>query len=198
MYRHVAGKLSEVTVSHTFSLLGFVAHLKNIEHDYTHKLPRIIIENAARMVATAAKNRLGKTHSDWPALSPETIADRVRQGFAPNKPGVRTGEMRDSIEYTIAPSGMEAQVGSNDQHLLWFELGSSRQPPRSVLVAAAQSVEDKIYRMAARATIAVLEGKGLHGSEFLELLHLLKDAGEHVKHELVDPLLHNEDEENSR
>jgi hypothetical protein len=184
----------------TFSLLGFVAELESIKHNM-HTLGPRVIKKAAEMVAAAAKDRIGKTHSDWPALSPETIADRVKKGFAPNEPGLRTGQMRDSIGITIAPSGLEASVGSNDPHLLWFELGTSKQPPRSVLVAGAQSVEDRIHTMAARATIAVLAGRGLHSSEFgelLEVLHLLKDAAEHVKHELVDPLLEGNEENEGR
>jgi hypothetical protein len=159
--------------------------------------PRII-RKAAEMVAKAAKDRIGKTHSDWPALSPETIADRVNKGFAANEPGLRTGQMRDSIGITIAPSGLEASVGSNDPHLLWFELGTSKQPPRSVLVAGAQSVEDKIHTMAARATIAVLAGRGLHSSEFgelLEILHMMKDVAEYTKEQVVDPLFENKNEE---
>jgi hypothetical protein len=188
-------------MTQTFTLLGFVAHLKNIEHTYHHELGPRIIRKAAEMVAKAAKDRIGKTHSDWPALSPETIADRVSKGFAPNQPGLRTGEMRDSIGITIAPDGLSASIGSNDPHLLWFELGTSRQPPRSVLVAAAQSVEDRIHKMAARATIAVLAGRGLHSSEFgelLELLHMVKDAAEYTKEQVVDPLLHEENEESRR
>jgi hypothetical protein len=156
-----------------------------------------VLEAAAKLVCDTAKKRIGKTHADWPALAPATVADRVKQGYAPNQPGLRTGAMRDSIGITIAPSRLEASIGSNDPHLLWFEIGSSRQPPRSVLVAAAQSVEDRIHRMAARATIAVLEGRGLHSSEFselLELLHMLKDAAEYTKEQLVDPILHGNDE----
>jgi hypothetical protein len=184
-------------VTKIFSLLGFIDELNSIERALPALGPRII-EKAAQMVAAEAKKRIGRKN-DWPALSPATIADRVRQGFSPNKPGLRTGAMRDSIQIKIAPSGLEAEVGSDDPHLFWFELGTSRQPPRSVLVAAAQSVEDKIYKMAARATIAVLEGRGLHGSEFLELMHLLKDAGEYVKEQLVDPLFeHNDDSEDHR
>jgi hypothetical protein len=185
-------------VSQFFTLLGFVEHLKNIDHDYHHKLGPRIIERAAQMVAAAAKARLGKTHRDWPALSPETIADRVKKGFAPNEPGVRTGQMRSSIGITIAPDGLSASVGSDDPHLLWFELGTSRQPPRSVLVAAAQSVEGRIHKMAARATIAVLEGRGLHGSsEFEELLHLLGEAG-HALKELGEDLVDDDEGKETR
>jgi Bacteriophage HK97-gp10, putative tail-component len=162
-----------------FSLLGFAAELTAIEKNMRTLGPRII-EKAAQMVAAEAKKRIGR-QNDWPPLSPATIADRVKHGFAPNQPGLRTGAMRDSIEITIAPSGLEAEVGSNDPHLLWFELGTSRQPPRSVLVAAAQSSERRIYDMAARAVVAVLEGRGLHSSEFFELLHLLREVGHELK-----------------
>ena len=182
-------------MTQVFSILGFIHHLETIERGLPAHWERVL-EAAAKLVCDAAKKRIGSNHRDWPALAPATVADRVKQGYAPNQPGLRAGAMRDSIGITIAPSGLEASVGSNDPHLLWFELGTSRQPPRSVLVAAAQSVEERIHKMAARATIAVLEGRGLHSSEFgelLELLHLLKDAGEYAKEQIVDPVIHGDE-----
>jgi hypothetical protein len=179
-----------------FTLLGFIGQLNTIERDI-HGLGPRIIEAACQMVCDEAKKRIGKNHRDWPKLAPATIADRVRQGFTPNEPGLRTGAMRDSIGYKIAPNGLEGAVGSDDPHLLYFELGTSRQPPRSVLVAAAQSSEERIHRMAARAVVAVMEGRGLHSSEFEELLHLLREVGHSLKELGEDLVGHDEDSEES-
>ena len=47
----------------------------------------------------------------------------------------------------------------------------------------------------------MLAGRGLHSSEFgelLELLHMVKDAAEYTKEQVVDPLLHEENEESRR
>jgi hypothetical protein len=49
--------------------------------------------------------------------------------------------------------------------------------------------------MAARAVVAVLEGRGLHSSEMAELIHLLQHAAHSVKENIVDPLLFGDDGE---
>jgi hypothetical protein len=46
--------------------------------------------------------------------------------------------MRDSIEHTVVmqPFSGTAYIGSDDDKLLWFELGTDHQPPRVVLAGA--------------------------------------------------------------
>ena len=180
-----------------FSLLEFAAELHSIDRNLKNLGPDIV-EAACVIICTEAKKRIGVDHADWPALAPATIADRVRKGFTPNEPGLRTGAMRDSIGYTLSSTGLEGQVGSNDQNLVYFELGTSKQPPRSVLAAAAAAQEKKIQTMAARAVVAALAGHGLHSSEFFELLHLLKHTAEYFKEQVIDPLLHPEDNKEKR
>ena len=187
-------------MTQTFTLLGFVAHLKNIEHDY-HKVGPRIIEQACQMVAAAARRAIGREHEMWPALAPATIADRVKKGFAANEPLLRTGQLRDSIQWTTSANGLEGAVGSNSPIAVYQELGTSRIPPRSFLVSSAISMEEKIHRMAGRAVVAVLAGRGLHSSEFgelLELLHMAKDAAEYTKEQVVDPLLRGNEENQER
>jgi hypothetical protein len=185
-------------VTQTFSLLGFISHLEHVEHNM-HKIGPGIIRQACEMVAAQARSAIGKQHEMWPALAPATIADRVNKGFAANEPLLRTGALRDSIQWTTSASGMEGAVGSNSPIAVWQELGTSRIPPRSFLVSSAISMEERIHKMAARAVMAVLAGGGLHSSEFgelLELLHMLKDAGEFAKEQLVDPILHGNEDNN--
>jgi hypothetical protein len=80
---------------------------------------------------------------------------------------------------------------------VWHELGTSRIPPRSFLMGAAQHTEAKIYRMAGKAVHAVMLGKGLHGSEMAELIHLLKHVG-HAVGEAVDKFLDGPDDQENR
>jgi hypothetical protein len=42
------------------------------------------------------------------------------------------------------------------------------------------AMEDKIHKMAARAVVAVMMGKGLASAEMRELIHLLKHAAHQV------------------
>jgi hypothetical protein len=108
----------------------------------------------------------------WPALKPETLAHKMM-----NTPLLETGELRGSIEWNS--SGNEGHVGSNNDKAVWHELGTARIPPRSFLAGAAMAMEDKIHKMAERAVVAVMLGKGLASAEMRELLHLL-----HVLHQV--------------
>lgn len=173
-----------------FSLVGFVAHLGTIERDLEEVGPAVVAR-ACELVARAAKRAIGKTHELWPPLKPETIARKLRG----NTPLLETGELRDSIEWTA--SGLEGQVGSNNDKAVWHELGTSKIPPRSFLASSAISMEEKIHHMAERAVIAVLEGRGLHSAEMRELLHLLRHVYHSVK-ETVDDLLENPDDKGKR
>jgi HK97 gp10 family phage protein len=185
-------------MTQSFTLLGFIAHLENVEHNM-HAIGPGIIRKACEMIAAQARAAIGHEHEMWPALAPSTIEDRVKKGFAANEPLLRTGALRDSIQWTTSASGMEGAVGSNSPIAVYQELGTSRIPPRSFLVSSVISMESKIQHMAARAVVAVLAGRGLHSSELselLELLHMLKDAAEYAKEQLVDPIFENQNEEN--
>ena len=98
-----------------FTLLGFVAELKTIEHDM-EELPRAIVAKACAMIAKQAKAQIGQEHELWPALAASTIADKASHGFATPKPLLRTGELRDSIEWSVFGHGrhVEGAVGSNN------------------------------------------------------------------------------------
>jgi phage gpG-like protein len=147
-----------------YSILGFVAKLKTIDLEL-NALGPAIIARACELVAAEAKRVIGEGYDDWPALAPSTLARKMM-----NTPLLETGELRASIEWQS--SGLEGHVGSNNDKALWHELGTSRVPPRSFLAGAAMAIEDKIHKMAARAVMAVMLGKGLHSSEMAELLHL--------------------------
>src|SRR5664279_4320822 len=129
-----------------FSLLSFVAHLHTIDRDL-HEVGPAIVARACEMVAKQAKSAIGKQHELWAPLQPETIARKLRG----NTPLLETGELRDSIEWTA--SGLEGQVGSNNDKAVWHELGTYHIPPRSFLASSAISMEEKIHRMAERAVI---------------------------------------------
>jgi hypothetical protein len=172
------------------SILEFVAKTKAIEQDM-HEVGPAIIARACELVAKQAKRAIGKTHELWPPLKPATIARKLRG----NTPLLETGEMRDSIEWTV--HGLEGQVGSNSDKAVWQELGTSHIPPRSFLASSAISMEGRIHEMAERAVIAVLEGRGLHSAEMRELIHLLRHAYQHVK-ETIEDALEDPDEKERR
>lgn len=125
------------------------------------------LDNAARIVVKEAKREIGTYQDeagpfpDWPELSPSTKRDRLKKGFSEDEPGLRTGEMRDSISHVT--HGREAVIGSDSDKLLWFELGTvgpgnHSQPPRSVLGLAVVHKEEQIVDAIAKPIVRLLSG----------------------------------------
>jgi HK97 gp10 family phage protein len=177
----------------TFSIFEFLAEIPAIERDLHASGPKIV-ERACQIVQKKAKAAIGREHEEWAPLAPSTLADKAKHGFATPKPLLRTGELRDSIEYTV--NGNEGCVGTDNKAAPFLEFGTSKMPPRSFLVSSAISSEDKIHRMAAAATIAALSGHGHGARDVREMLHLLHQAG-HALKELGEDLL-GDDEEGDR
>lgn len=177
-----------------FDLVGFVTELVMIDRDLKELGPHII-ERACRMVQAKAKAAIGREHEEWPALAESTIKDKERKGYKVPAPLLRTGELRDSIQYTVR--GNEGCVGSDNDKALWHELGTSRIPPRSFLVSSAIACEDKIHRMAAAATVSALLGHGRNVGHVRELIHNLHQIG-HALYEAGDDFLDDDSDEGRR
>jgi phage gpG-like protein len=164
----------------TYTIAGFITKLAIIDRDLK-QVGHAIIARACELVCAEAKRVIGVGYEDWPALQPETLARKMA-----NTPLLETGEMRASIEWNA--EGDRGFVGSNLDKAVWHELGTSRIPPRSFLAGAAMHMEDQIHKMAAKAVVAVIAGRGLHSSEMNELFHLLRHVG-HAVGEVVDTIL---------
>ena len=171
------------------SILEFVAKTKAIDRDLK-EVGHAIVARACEMVYAEARRVIGEGYDFWPPLQPETLARKMMA-----TPLLETGELRGSIEWQA--HGLEGAVGSNNDKAVWHELGTSRIPPRSFLAGAAMHMEDKIHKMAARAVVSVMAGGGLHGSEMMELLHLLRHAGRELK-EAGEELMKDDDEKDKR
>jgi hypothetical protein len=190
-----AGRLIEVNVTKVFSLLQFIAELPAIERDVHASGPKIV-EQACKIIQRKAKAAIGKEHEMWAPLAPSTIADKAHHGYPTPKPLLRSGELRDSIQYQV--HGLEGAVGSDLDRALWLEMGTSRIPPRSFLVSSAISSEDKIHRMAAAVTIAAFSGLGGHAREVREMLHLFRHLGHELRGLAEDLLDHDDDEKDGK
>lgn len=123
------------------------------------------LDQAARMIQDEAKAEIGHYQGaaspfvPWAPLAESTVEDRVRQGFTPDDPGLRTGDMRDSIQRKVA--GDEAEIGSDEEKMVYFELGTRKQPPRSALGGAAVRKGDEVAQVLGRHFIATLVGPGV-------------------------------------
>jgi phage gpG-like protein len=184
--------LIEVIAMKVFSILEFLAEIPAIERDLHASGPKII-EEACKIVQRKAKSTIGKNNYNigWAPIAESTRADKAKHGYAVPAPLLRTGELRDSIEYTLSHN--EGCVGTDDPIAPYQEFGTSRIPPRSFLVSSAIASEDKIRRMATATTIAALSGFGHGARDVREMLHLLHQAG-HALYELGEDILNPEDE----
>lgn len=121
-------------------ITAFVTHMRGVQAQVS-LAGTTGLATAAVIIEARAKEEVGTYQhgegpfEDWAALADATREDRLRKGYAEDEPGLRSGEMRDSIGHEVA--GHEAAIGSNDEHLIYFELGTRHQPPRSVLGLAA-------------------------------------------------------------
>ena len=123
------------------------------------------LSRCARAVEKEAKAEVG-TYQDaagpfagWAGLADSTKEDRVRRGFTEDDPGLRTGEMRDGIGTAMSATGLEATIGSDDDHLVYFELGTAKQPPRSVLGIAMARKLPEIQAVLGASALAGLVGR---------------------------------------
>jgi phage gpG-like protein len=174
------------------SILEFVAKTKVIQYEL-EVVGHAVVARACELICAEAKRVLGTEGYDWPALSPATLAHKMQSGML-----LETGELRGSIEWNS--SGNEGAVGSNLDKAVWHELGTARIPPRPFLAGAAMAMEEKIHKMAARAVVACIAGRGLHSSEMAELIHFLHTL-HHVGHavgEAVDTVLDGPEDEKRR
>lgn len=120
------------------------------------------LEKVAQLVEKTAKAEIGHYQQEtgpfpaWAELADSTKSDRLSKGYTENDPGLRSGAMRDSIEHET--KGLEAEIGSNDQNLVYFELGTTKQEPRPVLGTAVFRNKDKIERIIGHSAVAGLVG----------------------------------------
>lgn len=143
------------------SLLGFIGHIAAFEHRLQHH-GHAALERVGRAVEAEAKREIGTYQAGggpfaaWAELADSTKEDRVKQGFTPNDPGLRSGEMRDSIGHAADHEGVV--IGSDDDKLVWFELGTAKQPPRSVLGLAVVHKEHEIKAHLGGGVVSALIG----------------------------------------
>lgn len=120
------------------------------------------LKRAAQHVEKVAKSEFGEyqpargSFPAWVELADATKADRVAKGFTENDPLLRTGDLRDSIGNRVA--GLDAEIGSDDDVMVYQELGTEKMPPRPVLGPAAIRSEKAIQRILGEAALLGILG----------------------------------------
>ena len=121
------------------------------------------LEAAAKIVEKEAKSEFGKYQGEiggyeaWAELADTTKDDRVRNGYTPDDPLLRSGELRDSISHETR--ALEAIIGSDSDLMVFHELGTENMPPRAVLAPALLRKEEQVVRTLVDYTaVAMLAG----------------------------------------
>jgi hypothetical protein len=142
---------------------AFAAHLERLAvagPEVTHH----IVEKSAEEIQKTAQGIIGEyqpeieSYPAWEELAERTQQERARLGYSENDPGYRSGAMQRSVQREV--EGNEAAIGSDDPHLVWFDLGTSRQPPRAVFGPAAIHSRDRVGLIIGKTMFAWLAGMG--------------------------------------
>lgn len=125
---------------------AFQDHLENKVQKVYEDYSRQALDVVGDAIATDARDSLGTYQSgigefsSWAKLAPSTIAEKARRGWGkggnPDTPLYATGQLAASISYAVL-NARRVEIGSNDEKLLWLDLGTKNMPPRPVLGPAA-------------------------------------------------------------
>lgn len=142
---------------------AFALHLERLAAT-SGEVKHHILDKAGEEVQKTAQRMIGDyqqavgPYPAWEELADSTKAERSRLGYSENDPGFRTGEMQRSVQRTV--SSEEMAVGSNDPHIVWFDQGTPKQPPRPVFGPAALHSMDRVKTIIGATAFAWVAGAG--------------------------------------
>lgn len=141
--------------------------------EFDNYLKKILEKEKLHMAATMdalgqfiedeAKRKFGiyqQTSGPYPAwlpLAESTKKQRVAQGYAPDNPLYRSGDLMNSIHHKSDAESVV--IGSNEDIMVWQELGTHTIPERPVLGPAAFENKIKIGKIIGAGVWAWLTGK---------------------------------------
>lgn len=121
----------------------YLSRLQPLDDEYKEAALTAIGE----YVKEKAKSKFGEYQSEsgefpaWEQLAESTQAQRERLGFEPNNPLYRTGDLMESIDYSVTAN--KVRVGSDNEIAVWQEEGTPTIPPRPFIGPAMfESVEE--------------------------------------------------------
>lgn len=135
------------------SFKAFTTHLKKVMEAYERR-EKALLTITGRFIERESKAIIGHlqgTHGifpAWPELAEATKKEKERLGYgdASNnwQPLLRTGEMRDSIGYTVVKD--QVFIGSTSEIMIYQEQGTARIPARPVLGLAMYREKAKLQK----------------------------------------------------
>lgn len=135
------------------NFLDFATHLQRVMMAEVVAVNQGLVA-AAKLIQKTAQAEIGHLqpqyghYAAWAELADSTKRDKARLGYVFNKdynPLLRTGELRESIHYTV--QGLDALIGSASDILVYQECGTAHIPPRPVLGLAAYRKEQEVLKI---------------------------------------------------
>jgi len=161
---------SLLSLAATFGTMA--AHVHHIEEE--------MLEYACEMIADESRRVIGTYTFPWPQLAASTQTQRIQLGFPANEPLLRTGHLRDSIEWvvdmggsfrasnttdTFSQRGHHGYVGSNDPIAVYQFLGTPSIPARDPILDATMHLMPQIVHHVGQGFHAWLAGGGRTSTE---------------------------------
>lgn len=147
------------------SFESFANHLSMVVVPNIPSAMREGLHEVGEVITASAQAKFGEYQPavykfpKWAPLSEATI----ESGNPNNTPLLRTGETRDSVDYTI--DGDNVVIGSSEPTMVYHEVGTKTEPPRPVLGPAAYEARAMIRQIMGKATVlAVVPGMKLSKS----------------------------------
>ena len=124
------------------SLKAFSNHLiTNVVNKYERREQNLLkivgrfIEKESKEIIGHRQSGVGDGYGAWPDLAEATKVEKERLGDGSGanewQPLLRTGEMRDSISFSVAQH--KVYIGAMSDIMIYQEKGTARIPPRPVL-----------------------------------------------------------------
>jgi phage gpG-like protein len=144
---------------HSFG--AFAAHLLT-RVAATSEAMHLGLRRVAEKIEHDAKEQIGHYQEavgpfpEWAPLAESTVEDRIAQGYSPDEPLLRKGDLRDSIKHEVGV--LEAVVGSTSPIAPYQELGTDKIPPRPFIGPAAFKNKEHIHEALGVATVVGIAG----------------------------------------
>jgi phage gpG-like protein len=142
----------------------FVKNRMKLSRRDENKNIKLALTEASIFLTQKAKEKFGHYQTGWSELSETTKKDRVAKGFSENEPLLRTGDLRDSVRFTVGKNF--ATVGSTSEIMLYQEKGTSRTgwsskgiPPRPVFLITQLENGEEAVQIFFKTFIQLMRGE---------------------------------------
>jgi hypothetical protein len=150
-----------------FGELG--SHLWRVSHSVDNAIA-VESESLGLQVRNEVRGRFGTYQDGWPALAESTQHERQRQGFSPNDPLLRSGELQGAVEHQVTRTGLFVGIqagkalsdGADAATVMAaqeFPSASSHIPARPVFAGVAYHLERNVHAFGLGVAIALFANR---------------------------------------